>query len=226
MVPPGDFIPVAEETGLIVELGQWVLREAAREMRGWQAISPLHSRLKLSVNLSSRQFLQPDLYERIVEVLDQTGLAPPTLQLEITESILMENAQAIIPLLGGLRELGVELAIDDFGTGYSSLSYLSRLKPIHTLKIDRSFISMGGDDHENAEIVRTIIMLAKNMGKDVVAEGIETVEQLARLQMLNCTYGQGYFFSRPQDSAETERMLRKGLHAVALNPLADELSVA
>jgi diguanylate cyclase (GGDEF)-like protein/PAS domain S-box-containing protein len=227
LIQPKDFIPVAEETGVIVELGQWVLGEAARQMRVWQSISPEHSELKLSVNLSSRHFVQPDLYERIVEVLNETGLAPPTLQLEITESVLMENAQTIVPLLERLRELGVELAIDDFGTGYSSLSYLSRLKPIHTLKIDRSFISMGGDDHENAEIVRTIIMLARNMGKDVVAEGIETVEQLARLQTLNCTYGQGYLFSRPQDPVETERRLRaEGIHAAIARTVEDELSAA
>ena len=226
LIQPGDFISVAEETGVIVELGQWVLEEACRQMRLWQAISPQHGRLKLSVNLSSRHFVQPDLYERIVEVLAESGLAPSALQLEITESVLMENAQTIVPLLGRLRELGVELAIDDFGTGYSSLSYLSRLKPIHTLKIDRSFISMGGDDHENSEIVRTIIMLARNMGKDVVAEGIETVEQLARLRTLDCAYGQGYLFSRPQDPFEIERRLRRGLHAVIANPLTDELSVA
>ncbi|HEX8130302.1 MAG TPA: PAS domain S-box protein [Pyrinomonadaceae bacterium] len=226
LIPPGDFIPVAEETGVIVELGQWVMEEACRQMRAWQSISPQHRHLKLSVNLSSRHFVQPDLYERIVEVLAQTGLAPNALQLEITESILMENAHTIVPLLSRLRELGVELAIDDFGTGYSSLSYLSRLKPIHTLKIDRSFISMGGDDHENAEIVRTIIMLARNMGKEVVAEGIETVEQLARLRMLDCAYGQGFLFSRPQDPFEIERRLRQGLHAVIANPLTDELSVA
>ena len=226
LIPPGDFIPVAEETGVIVELGRWVLQEACRQMRGWQTLSPQHGRLKLSVNLSSRHFVQPDLYERIVEVLAETGLAPSALQLEITESILMENAQTIVPLLSRLRELGVELAIDDFGTGYSSLSYLSRLKPIHTLKIDRSFISMGGDDHENAEIVRTIILLARNMGKVVVAEGIETVEQLARLRTLDCAYGQGYLFSRPEDPFEIERRLRQGLHAVNANPLADELSVA
>jgi EAL domain-containing protein (putative c-di-GMP-specific phosphodiesterase class I) len=226
LIQPGDFIPVAEETGVIVELGQWVLEEACRRMRVWQLISPQHSRLKLSVNLSSRHFVQPDLYQRIVEVLAQTGLAPATLQLEITESILMENAHTIVPLLGRLRDLGVELAIDDFGTGYSSLSYLSRLKPIHTLKIDRSFISMGGDDHENAEIVRTIIMLARNMGKEVVAEGIETAEQLARLRTLNCAYGQGYLFSRPQDPFEIERRLRQGLHNVIANPLTNELSVA
>ncbi|MDQ1591564.1 MAG: hypothetical protein QOG71_2191 [Pyrinomonadaceae bacterium] len=227
LIPPKDFIPVAEETGVIVELGQWVMEEACRQMRGWQLISPQHSQLKLSVNLSSRHFVQPDLYERIEQVLAETGLAPHSLQLEITESVLMENAHTIVPLLSRLRELGVELAIDDFGTGYSSLSYLSRLKPIHTLKIDRSFISMGGDDHENSEIVRTIIMLAKNMGKDVVAEGIETCEQLARLRTLNCAYGQGYLFSRPQDPFEIERRLRQGLHAViATLPLADELNVA
>ncbi|HLL72564.1 MAG TPA: PAS domain S-box protein [Pyrinomonadaceae bacterium] len=226
LIMPADFIPVAEETGVIVELGQWVLEESCRQMRDWQMISPQHSRLKLSVNLSSRHFVQPDLYERIVEVLGETGLAPDALQLEITESVLMENAHTIVPLLGRLRELGVELAIDDFGTGYSSLSYLSRLKPIHTLKIDRSFISMGGDDHENAEIVRTIIMLARNMGKDVVAEGIETAEQLARLRTLKCTYGQGYLFSRPQDPTEIERRLRTGLHAAVANSFKDELSVA
>ncbi|MCA1565108.1 MAG: PAS domain S-box protein [Acidobacteria bacterium] len=226
LIPPGDFIPVAEEIGVIVELGQWVLEEACRQMRVWQLISPQHNRLKLSVNLSSRHFVQPDLYERIVEVLTETGLAPAALQLEITESVLMENAHTVVPLLSRLRELGVELAIDDFGTGYSSLSYLSRLKPIHTLKIDRSFISMGGDDHENSEIVRTIVMLAKNMGKVVVAEGIETAEQLARLRTLNCDYGQGYLFSRPQDPFEIERRLRQGLHAVISTPLTDKLSVA
>ncbi|HJR09169.1 MAG TPA: PAS domain S-box protein [Pyrinomonadaceae bacterium] len=226
LIMPADFIPVAEETGVIVELGQWVLEQSCRQMRVWQSISPQHSRLKLSVNLSSRHFVQPDLYERIVVVLNESNLAPTALQLEITESVLMENAHTIVPLLSRLRELGVELAIDDFGTGYSSLSYLSRLKPIHTLKIDRSFISMGGDDRENAEIVRTIIMLARNMGKDVVAEGIETTEQLARLRTLKCTYGQGYLFSRPQDPAEIERRLRTGLHAAVAGALKDELSVA
>jgi diguanylate cyclase (GGDEF)-like protein/PAS domain S-box-containing protein len=226
LIQPSDFISVAEETGVIVELGQWVLEEACRQMRLWQLISPQHNRLKLSVNLSSRHFVQPDLYERIVEVLTQTGLAPVALQLEITESILMENAHTIVPLLSRLRDLGVELAIDDFGTGYSSLSYLSRLKPIHTLKIDRSFISMGGDDHENAEIVRTIIMLARNMGKEVVAEGIETAEQLERLRTLDCAYGQGYLFSRPQDPFEIEHRLRQGLHSVIAKPLTNKLSVA
>jgi diguanylate cyclase (GGDEF)-like protein/PAS domain S-box-containing protein len=226
LIPPGDFIPVAEETGVIVELGAWVLSEACRQMREWQLISPLHRRLKISVNLSSRDFLQLDLYERIVEILQQTALDPATLQLEITESILMENAQTIIPLLGRLRALGIELAIDDFGTGYSSLSYLSRLKPIHTLKIDRSFISMGGDDRENAEIVRTIILLARNMGKEVVAEGIETAAQLARLRRLKCAYGQGYLFSRPQNADHTGQLLRAGVCALRISPFKDELIVA
>ena len=226
LIPPGDFIPVAEETGVIVELGAWVLSEACRQMREWQLISPLHRRLKISVNLSSRHFLQLDLYERIVEILQETALDPATLQLEITESILMENAQTIIPLLGRLRALGIELAIDDFGTGYSSLSYLSRLKPIHTLKIDRSFISMGGDDRENAEIVRTIILLARNMGKEVVAEGIETAAQLARLRRLKCAYGQGYLFSRPQNADHTAQLLRAGVCALRTSPFKDELSVA
>ncbi len=230
VIQPNDFISVAEETGLIVELGEWVMREACARMRQWQAISPRHAGLTLSVNLSSRHFTQPDFYERIVEMLEQTAYDPATLQLEITESVLMENAQTIVPLLERLRALGVELAIDDFGTGYSSLSYLSRLKPIHTLKIDRSFISMGGgDDLENSEIVRTIVMLARNMGKEVVAEGIETMEQLERLTMLKCTYGQGYLFSCALAAPAVGELLRAGLraplsHAPAI--IVDELSLA
>jgi EAL domain-containing protein (putative c-di-GMP-specific phosphodiesterase class I) len=181
-------------------------------MHEWHALSPLHRELKLSVNLSGRQFAQADLLDRITRVLCETRFDPRCLQLEITESVVMDNAKAIVALMGDLRALGLELAIDDFGTGYSSLSYLQRF-PIHTLKIDRSFISPHGDeDRENSEIIRTIILLARNMGKDVVAEGVETEEQLARLRALDCDYGQGYIFSRPQDAEATESLLREGLH--------------
>jgi diguanylate cyclase (GGDEF)-like protein/PAS domain S-box-containing protein len=212
LVPPSEFIPLAEETGLIVPLGMWVLEAACRQMHEWHALSPLHRELKLSVNLSGRQFAQADLLDRITRVLCETRFDPRCLQLEITESVVMDNAKAIVALMGDLRALGLELAIDDFGTGYSSLSYLQRF-PIHTLKIDRSFISPHGDeDRENSEIVRTIILLARNMGKDVVAEGVETEEQLARLRALDCDYGQGYIFSRPQDAEATESLLREGLH--------------
>jgi diguanylate cyclase (GGDEF)-like protein/PAS domain S-box-containing protein len=213
LVCPADFIPLAEETGLIVPLGMWVLEAACRQMQKWHEMSPPHRNLKLSVNLSGRQFVQTDLLDRITRVLAETRFDPRCLQLEITESVVMENAKAIISLMGELRALGLELAIDDFGTGYSSLSYLQRF-PIHTLKIDRSFISPHGEeDRDNAEIVRTIILLARNMGKDVVAEGVETEEQLARLRALECEYAQGYIFSPPQDAATTELLLRESLQS-------------
>ncbi len=219
LVRPTEFIPVAEETGLIVPLGRWVLRAACAQMRRWQTISPAHAQLKLSVNLSGRQFTQADLCGQIEHTLAVTNFEPRCLQLEITESVVMENAKSIVPMLARLRELGVELAIDDFGTGYSSLSYLRRF-PIQTLKIDRSFIS-GGD--EDAEIVRTIVLLARNMRKDVVAEGIETPAQLAQLRALDCAYGQGYLFSAPQDAAATERLLRHALDRdLRLLPASDE----
>lgn len=219
LIRPAEFIPVAEETGLIIPLGRWVLHAACAQMRRWQAISPAHAQLKLNVNLSGRQFTQTDLCGQIEHTLAVTNFEPRCLQLEITESVVMENAQAIVPMLMRLRDLGVELAIDDFGTGYSSLSYLRRF-PIQTLKIDRSFIS-GGD--EDAEIVRTIVLLARNMRKDVVAEGIETPAQLAQLRALDCAYGQGYLFSAPQDAVATERMLRYALDRdLRMLPASDE----
>jgi EAL domain-containing protein (putative c-di-GMP-specific phosphodiesterase class I) len=210
LVQPAEFIPVAEETGLIIPLGRWVLRAACAQMKLWQALSPEHAQLKLSVNLSGKQFAQTDLCEQIEHTLAVTNFDPRCLQLEITESVLMENARSIVPMLARMRALGVELAIDDFGTGYSSLSYLRRF-PIHTLKIDRSFIMR--DDDENREIVRTIILLARNMRKDVIAEGVETPAQLATLRQLDCTYAQGYLFSRPQDAAQTEQLLKHALDA-------------
>jgi diguanylate cyclase (GGDEF)-like protein/PAS domain S-box-containing protein len=212
LVSPDEFIPVAEETGLIVAVGQQVLEEACRRMSAWHKLSPLHAGLKLSVNLSGRQFAQPDLFECIERVVSATGVDPRCLQLEITESVVMENARTITAMIDELHELGIELAIDDFGTGYSSLAYLHRF-PIQTLKIDRSFISRTGSDRADDEIVRTIILLARNMGKDVVAEGVETAEQLARLRELECAYGQGYVFARPQDAAATEKLLRKAVES-------------
>ncbi|HEY9286345.1 MAG TPA: PAS domain S-box protein [Pyrinomonadaceae bacterium] len=211
LVAPGEFIPVAEETGLIIPVGQQVLEEACARMSGWHKLSPLHAGLKLSVNLSGRQFAQADLFDRIERTVAATNLDPRCLQLEITESVVMENARTITAMIDELRELGIELAIDDFGTGYSSLAYLHRF-PIQTLKIDRSFISRAGRSvRDDDEIVRTIILLARNMGKDVVAEGVETPEQLARLRELECASGQGYLFARPQDAAATERLLRRGV---------------
>jgi diguanylate cyclase (GGDEF)-like protein len=204
LVPPGEFIPLAEETGAILEIGHWVLGEACRQLRRFQQRTP-HT-LTMSVNLSSKQFSQPHLIDQIKQTLVETRLDPRCLHLEITESVVMENAETAAAMLKQLRALGVHISIDDFGTGYSSLSYLHRF-PINNLKIDRSFIGLMGTGDENAEIVRTIITLANNLGMQVVAEGIETEAQLAHLRALNCTYGQGYLFSRPVDSEQAAALL-------------------
>lgn len=198
LVSPADFIPVAEETGLIVPIGEWVLNEACAHVRQWQIDSPSHRALSLSVNLSARQVAQPDLLNRIKEALENSKLNPHCLKLEITESVVMENAEAAAQMFKQLRSLGVQLSIDDFGTGYSSLSYLHRF-PLNYLKIDRSFVMRLTTDNDNA-IVRTISTLARNLGMEVIAEGIETEEQFQQLKMLGCEYGQGYLFSRPVDN--------------------------
>ena len=206
LISPLKFIPVAEETGLIIPIGQWVLYEACRQMRQWQERFPTNPPLSISVNLSSKQFMQPDLVEQIKEILHETGLDPRSLKLEITESAVMENIEATTDMLHQLRGLGVDLSIDDFGTGYSSLNYLHRF-PLCTLKIDRSFVSRMDENQEHTEIVRTIMLLARNLGMDVVAEGVETEEQRAQLRALECEYGQGYFFSKPMDRTAAETFL-------------------
>jgi diguanylate cyclase (GGDEF)-like protein len=205
LVSPADFIPVAEETGLIVPIGQWVLNEACQHIRRCQVESPGHRSLSLSVNLSARQVAQPDLLDRIKDALETSKLSAHCLKLEITESVVMENAEAAALMFKQLRALGVQLSIDDFGTGYSSLSYLHRF-PLNYLKIDRSFVMRLTTDNDNA-IVRTISTLARNLGMEVIAEGIETEEQYQQLRMLGCEYGQGYLFSRPVDSASVARLL-------------------
>jgi diguanylate cyclase (GGDEF)-like protein len=205
LVSPADFIPVAEETGLIVPIGQWVLNEACADVRQWQLDSPSHRSLSLSVNLSARQVAQPDLLDQIKEALATSKLNPHCLKLEITESVVMENAEAAVLMFKQLRSLGVQLSIDDFGTGYSSLSYLHRF-PLNYLKIDRSFVSRLTTDNDNA-IVRTISTLARNLGMEVIAEGIETEEQHQQLKMLGCEYGQGFLFSRPVHNDGVQHLL-------------------
>ncbi|MGI8639131.1 MAG: sensor domain-containing protein [Pyrinomonadaceae bacterium] len=199
LVSPNEFIPVAEENGLILPLGRWILFESCRQMREWQDKNPVAASLKLSVNLSCKQFLQPDLVEQVTAALISTRLEPHCLKLEITESHLMENSAMSVKMMTRLRELGVELSLDDFGTGYSSLSYLHRL-PVNYLKIDRSFVSRMTESTENGEIVNTIIKLAQSLKMKVIAEGIETADQLVQLKRLNCEYGQGYFFSKPLEA--------------------------
>jgi diguanylate cyclase (GGDEF)-like protein/PAS domain S-box-containing protein len=206
LVGPGDFIPVAEETGLIVPLGLWVLNEACGQMREWQREGLADESVTISVNLSSRQFSQADLIEQISSALRESGLRAGNLKLEITESMVMENIDTAIDMLTQLRGLGVGLSIDDFGTGYSSLSYLHRF-PIDTLKIDRSFVTQMTDNSENAEIVRTIVTLARSLGMAVVAEGVETADQLRQLGDLGCDYGQGYLFSRPVGAGQAAALL-------------------
>jgi EAL domain-containing protein (putative c-di-GMP-specific phosphodiesterase class I) len=175
-------------------------------MQHWQQRFPADPPLFVSVNLSIRQFNEPRLIEQVKEILEETGLDPRSLKLEITESAVMDNIDAATEMLVQLRALGVQLSIDDFGTGYSSLSYLHRF-PINTLKVDRSFVMRMADNNENSEIVRTILMLAQNLGMDVVAEGVETREQLALLRKLGCEYGQGFLFSKPIDADGAERII-------------------
>ncbi len=205
-ISPMDFIPVAEETGMIVPLGEWVMREACRQMNGWQKMFPLDHPLFITVNLSSKQFSQNALISTFAMILQETGVKPQSVKLEITESVVMENIETATEMLRQLRSLGVKLAIDDFGTGYSSLSYLHRF-PIDTLKIDRSFVTRMSENNENTEIVRTIVVLAQNLGMDVVAEGVETNEQLVLLQKLGCENGQGYFFSKPVNADGAEKII-------------------
>ncbi|HEX8560218.1 MAG TPA: EAL domain-containing protein [Pyrinomonadaceae bacterium] len=205
-ISPMDFIPVAEETGMIVQLGEWVMREACAQMNRWQKCFPLDHPLFITVNLSSKQFSQTALISTFAAILEETGIRPQSVKLEITESVVMENIDTATDMLRQLRSLGVQLAIDDFGTGYSSLSYLHRF-PIDTLKIDRSFVTRMSENNENTEIVRTIVVLAQNLGMDVVAEGVETNEQLVLLQKLGCENGQGYFFSKPVNSDGAEKII-------------------
>jgi diguanylate cyclase (GGDEF)-like protein/PAS domain S-box-containing protein len=212
MIMPGEFISLAEETGLIIPLGQWVLHEACRQMSAWQRRFGDDAPQNVSVNMSSKQFLQRDLLEQIHRVVASTHIDPSRLKLEITESLIMEDPESAARLLAKLREMEVKTSIDDFGTGYSSLSYLHRF-PINTLKVDRSFVGVMGRGEEDAEIVRTIVTLAHNLGLDVVAEGVETVEQRRHLTRLRCEYGQGSLFSVPLPAAEAETLFADKLRA-------------
>jgi diguanylate cyclase (GGDEF)-like protein/PAS domain S-box-containing protein len=208
IVPPDQFIPLAEETGLIVPIGLWVLREACIAMRRWHAEFPAVPPLEVSVNVSVRQFREQDLQARIAAILAETQLNPASLQLEVTESVLMDDVDAVARLLDKLKTLGVGLKIDDFGTGYASLRCLSRL-PFDVLKIDRSFVVNMSGSGATSDTIRTIVLLAENLGMEVVAEGIERKEQLTELQSLHCDYGQGYYFSPPLEQVAMGDLIRK-----------------
>lgn len=194
LIPPAEFIPLAEDTGLIVPIGEWVLRNACKQNKVWQSEgwAPMH----VAVNLSARQFQHQGILDSVVRTLEETGLAPEHLELELTESSIMSNAEFAIDVLSGLKSMGVKITIDDFGTGFSSLSYLKRL-PIDTLKIDQSFVRDAPTDPDDAALVMAIITLAHNLRLTVVAEGVETEEQLKLLRLLRCDEIQGYLFSPP-----------------------------
>jgi diguanylate cyclase (GGDEF)-like protein len=206
LVHPADFIPIAEETGLIVPIGKWVLLEACERIRGWQAAYPRKEPLTMGVNLSVKQFGQPDLIDQIKTAIETTGVAPGSLQLEITESSIIDKGRAAISILSRIRELGPQVYLDDFGTGYSSLSYLHGL-PIDAIKIDRAFVSSMDTDDKNLRLVRTILTLAEIVGVRAEAEGISTSEQLRELRALNCEQGQGYLFSAPITRDAVEEVL-------------------
>jgi EAL domain-containing protein (putative c-di-GMP-specific phosphodiesterase class I) len=208
LIPPGDFIMVAEETGLIVSLGGFVLTEACMQVARWNSRHPDSRPLTVSVNLSAHQLRTRGLRELVVEALQQSRLQPRLLCLEITETALVEDADASRAALDGLKDLGVTLAVDDFGTGYSSLIYLRRF-PVGVLKIDRSFVVGLGTNAEDTAIVAGVVGLARALGMLAVAEGVETPEQAARLAELGCPLGQGYHWSKPLSARQMERWLKQ-----------------
>jgi EAL domain-containing protein (putative c-di-GMP-specific phosphodiesterase class I) len=216
-VSPGEFIPLAEETGMILPIGRWVLLEACRQVKTWQERWPTPAPLTIAVNLSARQLQHPGVVDEVRAALATAGLDPQSLVLEITETAIMEQLDAAITILTELRRLGVRLALDDFGTGYSSLSYLQRL-PVDILKIDRSFVVGVARSIEDSALARGILTLAQTLGLETVAEGIETAEQLVTLRELGCQLGQGYFFTRPLGPAAVDALLERhypGVHTPA-----------
>ena len=207
LVPPLDFIPLAEQTGFIVPIGEWVLRTSCQQLREWEKAGL--PRMTVAVNLSARQFQQQDLATQIAEALQKTGLAPHQLDLEITESHAMQDADFTLSVFHDLQLMGVRISIDDFGTGYSSLGFLKQF-PINTLKIDRSFVKDLGRDPKDEAIVSAIIVLAHRLGLDVVGEGVETATELEILRKHQCNRMQGFYFSKPLAAADFEALLRSG----------------
>jgi diguanylate cyclase (GGDEF)-like protein/PAS domain S-box-containing protein len=208
LVPPMDFIPLAEETGLIVPIGTWVLEEACRCVALWQRDFGFEPPLSIAVNVSAKQLQHPEAVSSIRAAIAKSGVAPENVTLEVTESILVKDSDAVITRLQSLKEIGLRIAVDDFGTGYSSLAYLKRF-PIDVLKIDRWFVSGEGHGAEDSAILSAIVKLAQSLGMEVVAEGIETFEQLSALRMLGCHRGQGYFFSRPESADAITTLIDK-----------------
>jgi diguanylate cyclase (GGDEF)-like protein len=210
LISPEEFIALAEDTGLIIPIGEWVLQQACQQLRTWQSTFPLASSLHISVNLSSKQIKQFDFINKLEQILTTTGLDGKHLRLELTETMLMDRSEKTIELLNQIKQQKVQLSIDDFGTGYSSLSYLHRF-PVDTLKIDRSFVSLINAQGNNCEIVKTIITLAHSLGMKAIAEGVETPYQVTHLKNLGCEAAQGYFFSKPLNKPLAESIISKGI---------------
>jgi EAL domain-containing protein (putative c-di-GMP-specific phosphodiesterase class I) len=218
VVPPAEFIPLAEASGLIRPLGAWVLHEACRQAAEWQRAGPPRERpLTLNINLSGRQLQHPEVVDDIADALRESGLPPDSLVLEMTESVLMDDNENVLAILRRIKDLGARLAIDDFGTGYSSLSYLHRF-PVDILKIDRSFVERLSHASDNAELARTIVRLGQSLQLVTVAEGVEDSAQFLALRRMGCDVGQGYYFGRPMASDELGRLLGEDLPAPARKP--------
>ncbi|HEY9852130.1 MAG TPA: EAL domain-containing protein [Leptolyngbyaceae cyanobacterium] len=217
LISPAKFIPLAEETGLILQIGEWVLQKACQQARTWQLQHPGYPPLIVGVNLSPKQFQQPELVEKIAEILTLTELPPQCLKLEITESMMMEEGETTIATLYRLKQLGIGLAIDDFGTGFSALNYLKRF-PVDTLKIDGSFIKGLGHNREDTAIVHAVIAFAKALHLSVTAEGVETSEQLSQLKLLGCDRGQGYYFCAPISGDAVKMLIDKLLQKQFFDP--------
>jgi EAL domain-containing protein (putative c-di-GMP-specific phosphodiesterase class I) len=208
LISPADFIPLAEETGLIIPLGLDVLRQACRQTVAWHRQFPSAQPFTISVNLSPKQLKQPDLVEQVRDILEETQIPPHCLRLEITESLVMENAEFAAQVMRHLKNTGIRLSLDDFGTGYSSLSHLHRF-PFDILKVDKSFVMSLGENKGSEKIVKTILLLAAELEMAAVAEGVETEQQAALLTALDCDYGQGYLYAKPLPAEAIERMLQK-----------------
>ena len=208
-IPPNEFIPLAEETGLIDLVGTWSLREACRQLGVWSEQLPAGAELGMTVNVSSRQLMHPQFVEQVAAAIRDAGIFPDRLRLEITETTLMHSLNIATTLIADLRALGIQIYLDDFGSGYSSLSYLHHF-PVNALKIDHPFIRSLADTREQSRIVESIVALARSVGANVIAEGVETQDQLARLRQIGCGHAQGFFFSKPLAPAAAEAFMARG----------------
>ncbi len=210
LLPPSEFIAVAEANGLVVQLGAWAITQVCRQIAIWKALSIADADPVVSINLSARQLLHTGLVDHVAASIDEAGIAPGDLCFEITESVLLEDTVSVIERLEDLRALGIELTVDDFGTGYSSLGYLKRL-PVSSVKVDRSFVSGLGRDADDSAIVAAVVSMAHALGLQVVAEGVETAEQIAALEALGCDLAQGNYFAKPQLANVVTSLLRHPL---------------